>query len=40
MQKIELYVVRTFSQKLSATFEFLSENGKTLFKFLAYLLLR
>lgn len=39
MQKIELYVVRTFSQKLSATFEFLSENGKTLFKFLAYLLL-
>lgn len=38
-QKIELYTERTFSRKLSDTFDFLSENGKTLFKFLAYLLL-
>ncbi|MFA4181269.1 hypothetical protein [Xylanibacter rodentium] len=38
-QKIELYAERTFSRKLSDTFDFLSENGKVLFKFLAYLLL-
>lgn len=37
--KFELYVERTFSQKLSATFDFLSENGKVIFKLLAYLLL-
>lgn len=38
-KRIELYAIRTFSDKLTATFGFISENGKLLFKFLIYLLL-
>lgn len=37
--KIQLYVKRSFSEKLSATLDYLSENGKILFKFISYLLL-
>lgn len=38
-QKIEIYRTRSFSEKLSATFDFVSENGKLILKFLLYLLL-
>lgn len=38
-KKIELYRTRSFSEKLSATFDYLSENGRLLFKFLLYLIL-
>ena len=37
--KIELYRTRSFSEKLSATFDYLSENGRLLLKFLLYLIL-
>lgn len=37
--KIEIYVKRSFSEKMTATFDFLTENGKQLFRFLLYLLL-
>ena len=38
-RKIELYKTRTFSQKISDTFEFVTENWKPLLKFSTYLLL-
>lgn len=37
--KIELYRVRTFSEKFSATFDFVSENWRVLLKYLAYFIL-
>lgn len=37
--RIELYVRRTFSEKLSATFDFISENFRPLFKYLSAFLL-
>ncbi len=38
-KKVELYVVRTMGEKLNASFDFLKENWKPLFKFVIYLLL-
>jgi len=38
-QKIELYQERTYGEKLSATFAFVSENMQVLLKFLIYFLL-
>lgn len=37
--RIELYVRRTFSEKLSATFDFISENFRPLFRYLSAFLL-
>lgn len=37
--KIKIYQVRTFSEKLSATIDFVRENGKALFIHITYLLL-
>lgn len=37
--KIELYVERTFSEKFTATFDFVSENWKVMFKYVTYFLL-
>ncbi len=37
--KIELYAVRSFSNKLAVTFDFISESKKPMFLFLTYLLL-
>lgn len=38
-RKIELYQTRTFSQKISDTFEYVQQNWRPLLKFSAYLLL-
>lgn len=38
-QKIELYVVRTFGEKFSATFDFISDNWRVLLRFLTYIYL-
>ena len=32
--RVDLYARRTFSENLSATFDFVSENFRTLFRFL------
>jgi hypothetical protein len=37
--KIELYVQRTFGDKITATFEFIKENWKPLLKYVTYLIL-
>jgi hypothetical protein len=37
--KIELYVRRSFGEKLSATFDFVQENWKIIFRFTVYLVL-
>jgi len=37
--KIELYVRRSFGEKFSAIFDFISENWKTLFKYFIYFML-
>lgn len=38
-QKIELYKERLFSDKFSATFDFVKENWRTVLRFMAYLIL-
>jgi hypothetical protein len=38
-RKIEFYVVRSFGDKFTATFDFVSENWKPLLKYITYLLL-
>ncbi len=38
-KKIELYVKRAFGEKINASFDFLKENWKPLFKYITYLLL-
>ena len=37
--KIELYVKRTFDQKMNATFDFIKENWKVLLKYITYFML-
>ena len=38
-QKIELYKERLFSDKFSATFDFVKENWRTVLRFMVYLIL-